>query len=158
MDQKYGLQRQCSQKANEKLCQKVPLTKIKMQDKLRKATRLLVPLRAEDARVKAQGRHKADRDVLHSMMTLRCFESVKQANNNGRHAGSLVFGAFSVLLTGLSPNKCTLDRTRNNDSPGNGTDNLLVSFPDKCWIRTGARQAGHVWDHVSWNFSRVTAI
>ena len=125
---KVGTKRPGASQTNVKLCVNISLEQLQLQQKLRKATKLLVPLRAEDVRIRAKGGHKADCDVLHSMITLRCFESVKQANNNGRHAGSLVFGVFSVLLTGLSPSKCIIVRSKNNDSPGNETD-LLATFP-----------------------------
>ncbi len=62
-----------------------------------------------------QKKMEQDLDVLLSMITVRCYESVKKAYNNGIHAGSRAFGVFSDLSP--SPIKPIIVCTRDSPSP-----------------------------------------
>ena len=146
VDPKRGVQRSGLAMTNNRLCTKVPLEELKLKEKLRKDTRLLVPLCAEDVRRKAQGKKtEQDCDVLRSMITVRCYESVKKAYNNGSHAGSRVFGVFSALSP--SPIKPNIVCTRDIPSPSaldmtlsepeNGTCSAFFAFfKQYCTLKT----------------------
>jgi hypothetical protein len=145
VEPKYGLQRICSKVATSKLLTKVSHEELKLKEKLRKDTRLLVPLCAEDVRSKAQcSLTEQDRDVLRSMMTVRCYESLKKAYNNGSHAGSRVFGVFSAPIhsprkarsgTDSSPVPQTLGRTLSQ--PEHGTFSAFFAFfKQYCTLKT----------------------
>jgi hypothetical protein len=145
VEPKAGLQRKGSKVTTGKLLTKVSHEELKLKEKLRKDTRLLVPLCAEDVRSKAQrSLTEQDRDVLRSMMTVRCYESLKKAYNNGSHAGSRVFGVFSALIpspskarsgTDSSPVPQTLGRTLSQ--PEDGTCSPFFAFFNQyCTLKT----------------------
>ena len=142
VDPKHGVQRSCLVITNSKLCTKVTQEALKLKEKLRKDTRLLVPLCAEDVRRKAQAqgqKTEQDCDVLRSMITVRCYESVKKAYKNF-HAGSRVFGVFSALShspSGIvsSPLPQALDMTLSE--PENGTCSAFFAFfKQYCTLKT----------------------
>ena len=139
-DNRRGVQRCSSGKTTSAFLKTATQEQLQLHNKLRKDTKLLVPLRAQDVRSKAQGSKNAkDREVLRCMLTMRCYKSVEKAHNNGRHAGSEVFGVFSVLQTGPSPSKCNMHITGDGVSP---SGNLRSNLPETKKITLSAPEHG----------------
>lgn len=73
----------------------------------RSKTRLLIPLRGDGVQGYFRGLSDANKRIfrvfLHSLMTMRCHQSAKQAQCKGRCAGKYGFGTFASLAMASPP-------------------------------------------------------